>query len=633
VSNAGINFFTHGSVQRKAYMSIGNKTGMSDISDKERVLEAVDLVELINDYVPLQQKGREWVGLCPFHDDHKPSLHVVTHKGREFYKCFSCQTTGDCFDFIQNYLKKDFFESLCFIAERVGVELSGNHSNEGVSSRGKISRAMQWAATLYSEALAKTQDGKNALQQLHERGFTDEIIDKFSIGVAPDSWTFLTNKLDGNKERIETGIEAGLLKKNEEKNRVYDAFRHRIMFPIFDESDEPIAFGGRRLHEEDEPKYINSPETVVFHKSKTLYGYNFARDAIRKSNKTIVVEGYTDVIACHQAGITNVVATLGTALTSSHADKLSRMCNEVILIFDGDTAGQLAANRAIEVFFNKNIDVHICVLPEGKDPADLATKPEEFNMCISNAVDTLTFKFNRLDAALHNENTIAGKSKLMESFLDELIRLGIDQLTTSRKSLLYEKIASLLHIPMKEVDKELRSRRGAPPRKEQHQEVQQEPVAQSATIPRARQLAEHEFLAILLFNPTESSAALRETNATLSESDFIDPLSVTIARFILPKLLAGTLFTMSDITSQLDEQSVNLATSLYFVGERICETYESVSLALTMTMDAFSNALEKQAIENEIKNVGNVVNPEEKTLAAQRAIEAIRRRQATRRSL
>ena len=615
-------------------MSIGNQLGMSDRSDIERVREAVDLVALISEYVPLKQKHLEWVGVCPFHDDHKPSLHVVTHKHQEFYKCFSCDASGDCFKFVQEYLKKDFGEALRFLADRHGIELAGKQTDDGRSSRTKIRGAMQWASNLYIEALTNTPEGTNALEQLHARGFTDESIEQFSIGVAPNSWSFLTEQLQNSKERIETGLDAGLLKKNDEKNRVYDAFRHRIMFPILDEAGTPIAFGGRRLDENEEPKYINSPETILFHKSKTLYGYNHARTAIQQEKKVIIVEGYTDVIACHQAGITNVVATLGTALTSDHADKLSRVCDEVILVFDGDNAGQLAADRAVEIFFLKNIDVYICVLPEGKDPADLATDLVAFEACINGAVDALAFKFSRLNQAMLKETTIAGKARVIETFLDELARLGIEQISNVRKTFVYERIASLLNMPMEDVGQELRLRRPAS-RSTQSEKIPQESVpapmpVRPSSVSRARQIAEHEFLAVLLFDPTGASAALRESKTSICIEDFIDPVSTTIAEYILPKLHAGTLFTMPELITDLDDKSENVATSLYFVGQRICETYENVMYALQMTMNAFVNAIEKQTIVDEVKSVREATNSEDKTQAAQQAIESIRRQQAAR---
>ncbi len=610
-------------------MTINSQTGKYDTSDRERVREAVDLVALISEFVPLHQKGSDWVGICPFHDDHSPSLRVVTYKEQPFYKCFACGASGDCFKFVTEYLKIGFADALRFLAERNGIELTGRVNEDEPSLRSKMSSAMKWASEVYVKALDETSEGKKARQQLYARGFSDATIEQFQIGVSPDSWSFLTEMLQDNAERIETGLEAGLLKKNQEKNRVYDAFRNRLMFPIQNETGGTIAFGGRRLREEDEPKYINSPESVLFHKSKILYGYNHARTMIREKKKAIVVEGYTDVIACHQAGITNVVATLGTALTAEHADKLSRMCNEVVLVFDGDDAGQLAADRAVEVFFKTNVDVLICVLPEGKDPADLVHDVAHFNDCIEDATDALSFKWDRLQSQLEHETTIAGKKTIIDSYLNEMARLGIEQLENTKKTFVYERLASLLSISMSEVVDELRSRRPVVS-KVQNTKLPSEVNVPTVSISKARQIAEREFLAVLLFAPTESSAIFREEETGIQVESFVDAIASKIATYVLPRLLAGTLFSMPELIDELDEESENIATSLYFVGQRICETYENVMYALNMTLDAFKNAIEKEAIEEAVKGVRRATNSEEKARAAEEAIESIRRQQATR---
>jgi len=593
-------------------------------SDIERVRDAVNLVTLISEYVPLQQKGREWKGVCPFHDDHAPSMHVVTHRETEFYKCFSCGAYGDCFKFIQEYLKKDFGETLRFLADKYGIELSTKPQDDLKTPRSKLKKAMKWAMVSYQKALKSTPEGANALEQLHARGFTKKTIQEFQLGVSPNDWSYLKDKL--TQEQIDTGLQAGLLKQKLESNRVYDAFRHRIMFPILDESGTPIAFGARRLDEKDEPKYLNSPETSLFNKSKTLYGYNLANRPIRESKKAIVVEGYTDVIACHQAGFKNVVATLGTALTSDHADKLCRICNEVVLIFDGDNAGQLAADRAVEIFFKKNIDVLICVLPEGKDPADLASNPEVFTKHLDDAKDALSFKFDRMQDSLSEETTIAGSSNLIEIFMEDLARLGVESLPSTKKTFIYERIAGLLKISMNEVGHELRSRLPVPrPVTQAKEEVQTSKVVQRpVTISRSRQLAEQEFLSILIFDPIESSAAIRESNLGISEEDFLDLSSRKLADFALPKLQAGTLFRMQDILEAVDQETGTVASRLYFVGQRLAETYESVASAFEMTLKALKNTIEQTAIENEIRSVSTLADPEKRTSAAMSAIEAIR---------
>lgn len=602
--------------------------------DIERVREAVDLVALISEFVPLVPKGREWIGVCPFHDDHKPSLNVVTHKTNSFYKCFSCGASGDCIAFVRNYHKKDFGEALRYLADKVGIELSQlSHSDEGTSSRRKLRNAMEWSAKLYREALTNTPDGAFALETLHRRGFTDASIATFSLGVAPDAWGFLSDRVRNNQDQTTTCVEAGLMKKKEGGARVYDTFRHRLMFPICDETGSPVAFGGRRLIEEVEPKYINSPETALFHKSKTLYGYHLARPAIQTANKAIIVEGYTDVIACHQVGIKNVVATLGTALTPDHAAKLARICDEVILVFDGDDAGQRAADRAVEVFFSKAIDVQICVLPEGKDPASLLEDVDTLQSCFDDSIDAIAFKLNRLEESLHETGTISGRAKRIEAFLDELVRLGIDKIAGVRKPLVYERIAALMKITIEEVESHMHSRRSRPVSAFSHTQVEAVPIQQEVHMSRALRLAEHEFLAVLLFDPTEASAALREEKDQIFPEHFMDPYAAMIAEHILPRLKTGTPYSMQELLSELNEASSSLASSLYFKGQRISNENESVMQAVHVTKKTFLNAIQDKAIANEVRNLKTVSDPKEREHAAQQALETIRRQKLSRTAL
>jgi DNA primase len=599
---------------------------MSDRSDIERVREQVDLVALISEYLPLKPKGREWVGVCPFHDDHKPSMSVVTHKGNAFYKCFSCGASGDCFKFVQEYLKKDFGEALRFLADRTGVELSNLPQNEDTHTlRKKIRKAMEWSLERYTDNLSNSSQGAGVLALLKKRGFQQESIKTFSLGVSPESWTFLSDLIGNNDDRIGTCLEAGLLKRKENTNRVYDTFRNRIMFPIFDESGSPIAFGGRRINDEDEPKYINSPETELFSKSKTLYGYHIARPAIQSLNKVMVVEGYTDVIGCHQVGVTNVVATLGTALTTNHAEKLSRICDEVILVFDGDEAGQRAADRAVEVFFAKNIDVKICVLPEGKDPADLASDSDTLLEYFNNSVDVISYKLARLDSSLQATETISGKSKRIDVFIDELVRLGVAQLSGIKKNLVYEKISNLIKINIDEISAMIDAK-SARIKSTTNTDVDQKTIGnQISTVTRARRIAEYELLGVLLFDPIESSAALREEDNKVSEDQFVDLEAASIAKCILHKLYAGTTYTMQEVLSELDDSTGNRASSLYFIGQRICEINESVMYAVKSALSTFINTIETKAITDEVRELKSLSDPAERAQAAQQTLENIRK--------
>jgi DNA primase len=599
---------------------------MSDRSDIERVREEVDLVALISEYLPLKPKGREWVGVCPFHDDHKPSMSVVTHKGNAFYKCFSCGASGDCFKFVQEYLKKDFGEALRYLADRTGIELSNSPQNEDTQTlRKKIRKAMEWSMELYIDNLSKSSQGSSVLSLLKKRGLQQESITTFSLGVAPDSWTYLSDLIGDNVDRIGTCLEAGLLKRKENTNRIYDTFRNRIMFPIFDESGSPIAFGGRRINDEDEPKYINSPETELFSKSKTLYGYHIARPSIQSLNKVIVVEGYTDVIGCHQAGITNVVATLGTALTSNHAEKLSRICDEVVLVFDGDEAGQRAADRAVEVFFAKNIDVKICVLPDGKDPADLASGSDSLLEYFNDSVDVISYKLSRLDSSLQELETISGKSKRIDVFIDELVRLGVDKLSGIKKNLVYEKISNLIKLSMEEIASMIDAK-SSRVKTTTKTAVDKDNIDKStSSITRARRIAEFELLGVLLFDPIESSAALREDENKVCESQFVDLEAASIAKCILHKLYAGTTYTMQEVLSELDEPTGNRASSLYFIGQRICEINESVMYAAKSSLSTFIKTIETKAITDEVRELKSFSDPSERAQAAQQTLENIRK--------
>jgi len=601
------------------------------MEDKERVREAVDLVALISEYIPVQPKGQEWVCVCPFHDDHKPSMSIVTHREKAFYKCFSCDASGDCFSFMQNYLKLSFVESLKMLAERTGIELSNRTPEDCASDsmREKLRNATSWAMQLYQDEL-KAND--HALKIIESRGITNESVQTFCIGLAPDAWTFLADKIGNASARVETGKEAGLLKQKED--RIYDAFRNRIMFPIFNDSGAPIAFGGRRINEEDEPKYINSPETEIFHKSKTLYGLHLARRTIQTENKAIVVEGYTDVIACHQVGVTNVVATLGTALTPQHAQKLSRLCDEVILVFDGDEAGQRAADRAVEIFFAKEIDVSICVLPEGKDPADIATDKDSLQAEFSHAVDAMTYKFIRLDAVLASTDTISGRAKRVGLFIDELIRLGIDKLPGIKKPLVHERIARLLHIQMEDVQALLNERKKARPtpfESNQTEILPQQVIEQfDAVIPRNRKLAEHELLSVLLFDAIQASATLRESEVAIKPEDFIDRNAFIIANCIIPKLQAGTSFTIPEVQDEVEKVNIeakNLTATLYFEGQRLCEEAGSIERAVTQTLHAFMRTISNKAIADNVRELKHYADPEQQAQAAQKTLDAIRNKQ------
>lgn len=344
------------------------------------VRQKADLVEVVAEKVVLRKQGKNFVGLCPFHNDHKPSFQVSPSK--QIYKCFSCGAGGDVLRFVMQTEHLSFAEAVRHLARRYHIPLPtrnpeaqplGSLDERELSHREKLLEILAMAADFYQHAL-RSQLGSAARQYLHSRHLSEETLQKFQIGFAPPGWQSLYEYLVNHKRQpVKLLEEAGLLVPRQQGSGHYDRFRNRIMLPIFDVQGRVIGFAGRALGESGQPKYLNSPETELFNKSQVVYGLNFARDAIAKADQVLVVEGYFDVIALHQAGVAYAVAAMGTALTPHQVKTLLRytQSKRLILNFDADRAGLNAANRAIEAVEEQarrgEIELRILTLPEGKD--------------------------------------------------------------------------------------------------------------------------------------------------------------------------------------------------------------------------------------------------------------------------
>ncbi|MFS8781988.1 DNA primase [Synechococcus sp. R6-7] len=344
------------------------------------VRQKADLVEVVAEKVVLRKQGKNFVGLCPFHNDHKPSFQVSPSK--QIYKCFSCGAGGDVLRFVMQTEHLSFAEAVRHLARRYHIPLPTRHTEtqplgsldeRELSHREKLLEILAMAADFYRHAL-RSQLGSAARQYLHSRHLSEETLQKFQIGFAPPGWQSLYEYLVNHKRQpVKLLEEAGLLVPRQQGSGHYDRFRNRIMLPIFDVQGRVIGFAGRALGESGQPKYLNSPETELFNKSQVVYGLNFARDAIAKADQVLVVEGYFDVIALHQAGVAYAVAAMGTALTPHQVKILLRytQSKRLILNFDADRAGLNAANRAIEAVEEQarrgEIELRILTLPEGKD--------------------------------------------------------------------------------------------------------------------------------------------------------------------------------------------------------------------------------------------------------------------------
>ncbi len=432
--------------------------------DKERVRDATDIVRIIGERVALKPKGREFSGLCPFHDDHNPSMSVVPAK--QIFHCFVCGAGGDAFSFVQRYYKLDFVEAMKYLAERAGVVLtprSASPASDAASSgptRAALREANKFAQEHFSRVLADPERGQIGRDIITRRGISPEMQAQFGIGLSTPGWDGLANQIFKRKLDPRAFVAAGLLKARESGDGFFDFFRNRLMFPIQDKMGNVIAFGARKIDEQDEPKYLNSADTPVFHKSTTLYGLYQASRSIQQRGFALVTEGYTDTIACHQGGLTNAVAALGTAFTRDHAEEIRRLCDRVVLLFDGDDAGQRAADRAIdrltEVFFFAQMDVSMASLSKfttAKDPDELLKQDGGraiLEKAIDNATGLIDYRIARL-ATKTSGSGFAGIQRVLKEELEALAALGLNEIAPPTRTMIIKRIAELLRVQWQDV--------------------------------------------------------------------------------------------------------------------------------------------------------------------------------------
>lgn len=334
-----------------------------------QIRDTVDLVEIVSAYVSLKKRGKSYVGLCPFHSEKTPSFYIDPSRG--FYHCFGCGAGGNVFTFVMQMEKIGFVEAVKLLAEKAGISLPvSEYEGREKSEFELLYQVNQWALEFFRRAFTQSPEGKKAEAYIRNRGFDSSIIEKFQIGYAPNQWDSLLKQ--GEKKGFSADVlyRAGLVVPRKEGTGYYDRFRDRLMFPLLNVTGRVVGFAGRILGEASPnvPKYMNTPETPVYQKSQLLYGLYYSKESIRRKNQALLVEGYTDVMRCFQAGYDNVVASGGTALTEAQAKLLSRYTQRVALVFDGDSAGLQAALRGIDVVISAGLRVTVTPLPEGLDP-------------------------------------------------------------------------------------------------------------------------------------------------------------------------------------------------------------------------------------------------------------------------
>jgi len=426
----------------------------------QQVAQATDIVELVGQYVALTKRGREYVCLCPFHDDHKPSMYVAPAK--QIFKCFSCGAGGGVFQFLCLYEKVPFPEAVKTLAERAHIPLPAESyeapAGPGGMSKTDLVEVMSLAARFYRAQL-RGQAGEAALAYARGRGLTDDSIERFGLGYAPSAWDSLLRAARSRNVRDAQLAAAGLVIQRDEGG-YYDRFRDRLMFPILDPGGKVIAFGGRTLDPNDRAKYLNSAESVLFDKSSNLYALSWAREGIVGTGTAVVAEGYLDALIPLQAGISNIVATLGTSLTEQHVRLLSRYAREAVLVFDADAAGAKAADRGLEMFLAQRIHVRVATIPAGKDPCDfvLAEGAEAFGRLVSEAPDALQYAWDRRQAAWQLAGgNLADRRAVVEDFLRIVVTsTSYDAIDEIRRGQLAQHIGHMLNIPAPDLQQQMR---------------------------------------------------------------------------------------------------------------------------------------------------------------------------------
>lgn len=393
----------------------------SSVDAKEAVRQAIDIVDLVGTYIQLRRQGRNYVGLCPWHDDSRPSMQV--NPERQSFKCWVCDIGGDIFSFVQKMEGISFPEALAMLAERAGVELKpARPESPGAPeamNKKTLLQAAAWAEKQYHECLLTAPEAEPARKYLAERGLTAESIAKFRLGFAPLTRDWLLRRIDHHPQRTRVLELIGIIARSDAGD-YYDRFRGRVLFSIRDAQARPVGLGGRLLPElglSSPAKYVNSPETQLFTKSKLLYALDLARDAIRRTGDALVMEGYTDVIVAHQYGFENAVAVLGTALGAEHIRILKHYAKRVVLVLDGDEAGQRRTKEVLGLFLSQNADLRVLTLPDGLDPCDYLQShgADAFKRLLeTRAVDALEHAFHAETRGLDVERDVHGATESLE---------------------------------------------------------------------------------------------------------------------------------------------------------------------------------------------------------------------------
>ena len=507
-----------------------------------------DIESVVSSYVALKRRGRNLVGLCPFHGEKTPSFNLYPETA-SFY-CFGCGAGGDVITFIKRIENLSYIDAVKFLADRVGMTMPEHSFDDTVSKqRVRILEANREAARLYHKCLY-TAEGREALDYYHRRGYTDATIRHFGLGYAPQSFNFLRDELR-KKGYHDEELRAAWLCGKSQKGSIYDLFRNRVMIPIIDVRGNVIAFGGRVL-DDSKPKYLNSGDTPVFKKTNNLFALNFAKQG--NHQQLILCEGYMDVIALHQAGFTNAVAALGTSFTAEHARLMSRYTDEAILIFDADEAGRKGAQRAIGLLRDVGIRIRLVTIPDGKDPDEFIKKngAEHFKLLIDRSANDVEYRLVELGKR-HLLNTSDGKVNYLKEVADFLAGLS-DPL---EREVYATRVATDLGVSkdnlLMQVSNRLRSRKKQQQERQISQIVRQSETAikkvnpDAATAVRAAS-AEEALLGLLILNPDYVGVV----EPILPASMMVTAFNRRVYEWLLDRVHSGKMVELSYLAEEYD---------------------------------------------------------------------------------
>ena len=559
-----------------------------DNSIINQIQQATDIVDVISEHLSLQKKGKEMVGLCPFHEDHKPSMFVNPVK--QIFKCFACGAGGDVFKFMQLRENLTFPQAIERLAQRAGIKLQQQQRRRKEEKSGKVdpkevARINAWAQKLWKSNLFDEQKGAGVLEYLKDRQISSDSVKEWGIGFAVDSWDDLVARARNNKRISERLlIDAGLAVTRDDGS-CYDKFRNRLMFPIIDVTGRAIGFGGRTLGD-DEAKYMNTPATVLFDKSNSLYGLDKARHQIVSSGTVVVVEGYTDVIMAHQYGCDNVVATLGTSFTDGHARVLRRYAKRIVLVFDNDVAGVEAANRALEVCLSQKIDIKLTFVPEGKDPCDFLQTAgrEAFEKVVDNAIDVMESKWQRLNEGLGSSDNLTDRRAATEEFLQSVARaLRGGRLDPIARGLMITKLSGIIGLSSDQINRELQRLYGRISSTDSFA-VRNQKVISVNMGDNFFAKAQREVLEVLLNEPE----LFDKVRGKITSEQFDEPVLHEIAKVVFDSLGNGKKATLAELLTRLESVEAGSAiVELAEVGEKKTNYTERLEKAVTVVEKYF----------------------------------------------